>query len=207
MALEIKKPTRMDEENRANYMNKKGFYSINLQAIADARRRIIYYSLATQGSTHDSLAFKLSSLGKQLDQKGLPECFWIAGDEAYVCGLWLLSPFGACQACEDTYKDNFNFYLSRCRINVECAFGILVWRFGILRRPILCTLEHASKLVAVGIALHNLAIEDNIGLFKPLDKDLTSKDSLKPIAQDKITYAERGLMKNPMGDKRDAITA
>ena len=207
MALEIKKPVKMDEENRSNYMNRKGFYSFNLQAIADARRRIIYYSLATQGSTHDSLAFKLSSLGKQLDNKGLPEGFWIVGDEAYVCGLWLLSPFGASQARENTYKDNFNFYLSRCRINVECAFGILVWRFGILRRPILCSLEHASKLVAVCIALHNLAIEDGIGLFKPLDKDFGSKDSLKPIAQDKVTYAERGLMRKGVGDKRDAITA
>ena len=206
MALKIKKPSKLDEANQVNYMNRKGFYSINFQGLADAHRRIIYYDMGTQGSTHDSLAFTVSSLGMKLQERPLPAGFWIAGDEAYVNSDWLLTPYGKALASSDTYKDNFNFYLSRCRINVECAFGMLVWRFGILRRPIGCSLEHTTKLVAVCVMLHNMAIDDNVGLHEPLKKDMHPMDSYEPIRQDRVTYVERGLLKNQSVAKREAIT-
>ena len=68
MAMRIKKPCKLDEENCRNYMNRKGFYIINLQAVADADRKIVYFSLDTQGSTHESLAWKMcTETGKSLN--------------------------------------------------------------------------------------------------------------------------------------------
>jgi hypothetical protein len=37
---------------------------------------------------------------------------------------------------QNSPNDNYNFYHSQIRINIECAFGILVSRFGILRKPL-----------------------------------------------------------------------
>ena len=206
MAVKIKKPSKIDEDNTRNYMNRKGFYSINLQALADADKKIVWYSMDTQGSTHDSLAFRMCNLGQALQNKPLPTRFWIAGDEAYVCCNWLLTPYGVNSARKDRYKDNFNFYLSRCRINVECAFGILVQRFGILRRPMSCSLEHVTKVVAVCIHLHNFAIDDGIALHQPLARDCRKYDDMHPIRQDTVTIAERGLKTTPCGDVRAQVT-
>eukprot|EP00951_Prasinocladus_malaysianus_P027384 scaffold245335_cov32-Prasinocladus_malaysianus.AAC.1 len=201
----IEDPVTEEERNVRHFMNRKGFYSINLQAVADANRKIIYHSLETQGSTHDSLAWKMSTLGKLLEEYPLPEGYWIAGDEAYVCNEYLITPYSVGQTRADKYKDNFNFYLSRCRINVECAFGILVARFGVLRRQLTTSLKHTSKVVHACILLHNVAIDDGVKLCKPLAQDSTFADSLAPLRQDKLTIAERGLKKRSYTTMRDQL--
>eukprot|EP00873_Tetraselmis_striata_P000122 jgi/Tetstr1/420386/TSEL_011502.t1 len=48
---------------------------------------------------------------------------------------------------DGVYLDNFNFYQSRIRINIECAFGLLVAKFGILRRAMTGTMEHNTTVV------------------------------------------------------------
>ena len=52
-------------------------------------------------------------------------------------------------------KDNFNFYHSQLRINIECAFGQLVSRWPILRRP-LSTNFGVKKQIALVHALCSL---------------------------------------------------
>eukprot|EP00873_Tetraselmis_striata_P024392 jgi/Tetstr1/444656/TSEL_032504.t1 len=69
MALRIAKPTKAAVKNVKHFRNRKGFFGINLQAVADARMRIVYFDLSTQGSTHASLAWKMCSLGHALDKK------------------------------------------------------------------------------------------------------------------------------------------
>ena len=63
-------------------------------------------------------------------------------------------------AAPGTPKDAFNFFQSQVRINIECAFGILVHRFGILRKPMLMNVEirKITLLVLVLCKLHNLCI-------------------------------------------------
>ena len=106
-----------DAENSLHFLNRKGFFSINLQAIADADWKFLWYSMETAGGTHDSLAFKVSELGRSLEDKGLPKDYWIAGDDAYACSEYLLTPYAkqSCRGCRE--RDDFNFYQSRCRIN------------------------------------------------------------------------------------------
>jgi hypothetical protein len=76
---------------------------------------------------------------------------WIAGDDAYPSSEYLLSPYSSNAIRGDAFKDNFNFYQSRCRINVECAFGILVEKIGVLRRSMGGRLDHSLKVVSVFI--------------------------------------------------------
>ena len=88
------------------------------------------------GSSHDSPVFHESKLGKymeehaaELSEKGL----FLVGDSAYSLRPYLLTPFDNPGA--RTPQDNFNFFLSSCRIYVECCFGEVDRRWGILWRP------------------------------------------------------------------------
>ena len=50
--------------------------------------------------------------------------YFIVGDDAYALKQLMMVPVAG-KNLED-HKDNFNFFLSQLRINIECAFGMLV---------------------------------------------------------------------------------
>ena len=62
----------------------------------------------------------------------------------------------------NTAKDNYNFYHSQLGINVECAFGMLVQRWSILRRPLPAAMG-IHKITALTFCLcklHNFLLDD-----------------------------------------------
>ena len=69
-------------------------------------------------------------------------------------------------------KDDYNFFHSHVRIRVECAFGILVSRWGILRSAIPCniTIVRIIALVSCLARLHNFCINE-VKRTKELDED------------------------------------
>jgi len=124
----------------------KGFYSVNVQAVSDAKRHFLYYDISCYGSTHDSLAFLVSSLYDVMSNLHLD--YYLVADAAYTATEWCLVPFKGnciyilyliiCSNILNIYinvssgenlsrnnpiKDTYNFYQSQVRINVECAFG------------------------------------------------------------------------------------
>ena len=206
MCVRINKPRESDVDNPLHFLNRKGFFSINLQAICDADRKFIWYSMDTAGGTHDSLAFKLSDLGMKLDENGIKEGYWIAGDDAYACSEWLLCPYSkqSCRGYQE--RDDFNFYQSRCRINIECAFGMLVHRFGVLRRPMRCKLSEVTVVVVVVcMKLHNLCIDDNEHVSHPRVVDIDSRDIMTPISNANLAYAPRNYKKRQKSTTRQAV--
>ncbi len=78
-------------------------------------------------------------------------------------------------------KDNFKIYQSRCRINIEFAFDILVEKFGVLRRPQSATLRHVTKVVSVCIKLHNLGVDNGVHKVMLMGRDIHLHESLLPI--------------------------
>ncbi|CAJ1940940.1 unnamed protein product [Cylindrotheca closterium] len=56
-------------------------------------------------------------------------------------------------------KDAFNFYLSSCRIYIECAFGELVMRWGILWRTLHFRLKKCMEIIRVCMLLHNFILD------------------------------------------------
>ena len=60
--------------------------------------------------------------------------YCLFGDNAYVNSPYMCVPYRNVAAGSN--EDDFNFFQSQVRINIECAFGILVHRFGILRKAI-----------------------------------------------------------------------
>ncbi|XP_046387327.1 uncharacterized protein LOC124156884 [Ischnura elegans] len=52
-------------------------------------------------------------------------------------------------------KRIFNYRLSRARRVVENAFGIMVARFRLLRKPVIAKLENTQKYIKAIVCLHN----------------------------------------------------
>jgi len=159
MCVRIYRPREREVGNPLHFLNRKGFFGINLQAICNAERKFIWFGMDAAGGTHDSLAFKLSELGSRLANQEFPDGFWFAGDDAYACTMSLLAPFLKQSQRGHKEKDNYNFYQSRCRINVECAFGILVARFGVLRRPMRNKVALIIVVVSVCMKYHDICID------------------------------------------------
>ena len=163
--MKIVKP----KEDGAKYWCRKGFYSINLQAICDHKRKFTWFSAAYCGSTHDSVAFAQSRLGEILSNPQHPiqkTGFWIAGDDAYKgnasqCNC-LLTPWPSQPGGIGPWEDSFNAHQSSCRIEIECAFGALVKRWAILQKPLCVSPNHATLLLETLLHLHNVCTEARI---------------------------------------------
>jgi hypothetical protein len=69
----------------------------------------------------------MSSLSRLLrSQNGLPSGYWVAADDAYICGERIITPWPGRNLSKG--KDAFNYWQSSARIHIEQAFGMLVTR-------------------------------------------------------------------------------
>ena len=135
-----------------------------MQGTCDYKGRFLDVSIGHPGSTSDFLAFDTSILKHRLENGLLAPGLVILGDNAYCNSSYLATPFKNVKVRGD--EDNYNFYHSSLRIRIECAFGMLVNRWGILRRPIpsQITLPKVTSMVMCLCSLHNWCIENNQGI-------------------------------------------
>jgi DDE superfamily endonuclease/Villin headpiece domain len=164
IALPIIKP--LDKYFPRHHFTRKGFYALPVQAMCDSEYRFLFMSARCVGSTHDSLAWACSSLGSQLmDGTKTLDPYWIAGDAAYVCSNFLLTPYSKSQIRDPEFgarRDAFNFYQSSLRIHIEQAFGMLVARFGILWKPVRFTLPFVPRILSACMRIHNFCINEGV---------------------------------------------
>ena len=160
LAVRIRSPQLSEVSDPGNYYCRKGFFALNVQAICDRSKRFTWCYTSNKGSTHDSVAFtnsRLYSLFTEkvdlLEEKG----FFLVGDSAYNLTPFLLVPYSTDEVRDDSSEmcDAFNFFLSSSRIFIECAFGELVMRWGILWRTLHFDLRKCQHIVQVCMLLHN----------------------------------------------------
>ena len=150
-------------EDKASYYNRKGYHSIVLQGICDAKLKFINVFVGWPGSTHDARIWKNSPIYRLLTsqpEEFLPCNSHLLGDSAYPCDTFLMCP----------YKDNghltkvqkrFNVCLSSSRVVIEQAYGLLKGRFRRLKYLDMVDLKLATKVVTVACIMHNLCIDNN----------------------------------------------
>lgn len=93
------------------------------------------------------------------------------GDNAHISSSHMVAPF---KGVSSGPEDAFNCFHSSTRIEIECAFGMLVHRWGLLRKPIPLnvTLEKTTALVHCLCKLHNFCIDENEGpALQNMDQD------------------------------------
>jgi hypothetical protein len=166
MLVWIEKPTdsecaRVKVDSGKFYCGRKGKYGLNMQGVCDARRRFLDISLRNPASASDYLSFITSDLKHDLATIGfLAANICLFGDNAYVNSDFMAVPYLNTQS---GFKDDYNFFHSQVRINVECSFGILVNRWRILKSPLPATMsiEKVTALVKCLCKLHNFCIDQS----------------------------------------------
>lgn len=156
----IKKPSLRQAPNPTAYFNRHNVYSLNVQAVSDARGRVTWASIRTPGSVHDNLAYSISSLCNIVSALG--GIFHLVGDSAYVNDNTMLGPFPQNQATAGTKEDVFNYYQSLTRQPVERCFGMIQRRWGVLWRRLEVNLDRVPLVLFTIFYLHNLCVEANV---------------------------------------------
>ena len=139
------------------FCGRKKKFGLNMQAVCDAEGRFLDVEIEYPGSTSDFFAFEQSELKSLIERDGfLRPGLCLFGDNAYVNSPYMCVPFRnvATIANPDEFraKDGFNFFQSQVQIKIECAFGILVHRFGLLRKPISVNIS-VQKTTSLVLAL------------------------------------------------------
>jgi hypothetical protein len=77
--------------NAELFRNRKGYFSINVEAICDAELKLLHIIARWQGSVHDSTIFNNSPLPVEFRIGQYGNCF-LLGDSGYPCKPFLLTP-------------------------------------------------------------------------------------------------------------------
>lgn len=152
------------------YWNYKHYFSIVLQAVADAQCRFLYIDVGSFGKQSDGGIFAACSLKERLENKtfSVPEerripnttinvPYVLLGDEAYPLRTYLMRPYSGRNLSYQ--QEIYNYRLSRARRIVECAFGILCSKWRILKKEIECHPDKAEIIVKCVCLLHNIIID------------------------------------------------
>lgn len=169
--IEIRKP----ENHAASYINRKQFYSLQLQAVCDFEMKFTHVFMGYPGSCHDARVCRNSDLWNNGPQMcGVMN--HIIADAAYPLKNWLLTP----------YRDNghltavqkrFNTYLSANRVVIERAFGLLKGRFRRLKY-LDTELENGVDIILSCCILHNICLMNHEDVSEFLEQDIVDNDNI-----------------------------
>ena len=115
----------------------------------------------TPGCTHDSVAHALSAFGDYIESGDVPYEFWVAGDEAYKCTEYVITPFPHSQVQRLSFEEAFNFFQSSHRIHVEQAFGVIIRRWEMLEVGLNFNLKNTTPIIKTIFLLHNFCCEES----------------------------------------------
>lgn len=154
------------------YFNYKKRNSIVLMAVVDANYRFTYVSAGANGRASDGGIWSRSQFGKDLEDGKvplpgfyqlpnsnlrLPLCF--IGDDAFPLRPHIMKPYSHLNL--NAEEEHFNYRISRARVVVENAFGILTNRFKIFHRAIDLHPRKIMTLIKATACLHNYLITKN----------------------------------------------
>lgn len=162
----IQKPPRSGSQ----YYNYKKFFSLVLQAVSDAEYKFSVIEIGGKGRQSDGGTFHFSKLNELLTNnrfnmpppKTLPGSnillpHVLVGDEAYPLKTYLMRPFPSSNL--DDSRRIFNKRLSRARVTIECAYGIMTNKWRVFLKAIETDTTHAKLIIKVGCLLHNIVRE------------------------------------------------
>ncbi len=198
----ILEPLEEDANNagcrqRIFFCGRKGKFGLNCQAVFDLHGQILDFLIGLPGASSDCIAFEGSSLYERLEKGLLKNGLVFFGDNAYLNTPYMATPFpNVSSGC----KDDYNFILSQLRIRVECAFGLLVIRWGILRSaiPSNITIVRTVALVRCLAQLHNFCIDEGEQLC-----EMSHEDEAPPMDLENMMNNPEGYVPLVMDDNHD----
>lgn len=149
------------------YRNRKGYFSINVQAVCDSKLRISNIVARWPGSVHDSTIFVNSRLCAQFNSNEISHGH-LVGDGGYACQPYLLTPLAATTSVAE---QRYNYAQIRTRNPIERTFGVLKRRFPCLRLGLRTKLDTSLNIITACAVLHNIAASHG-DAEPPSDDDL-----------------------------------
>lgn len=150
--IPIQSPGR---QNGELYRNRKGFFSLNVQAVCDPQLKIINLVARWRGAAHDSTIFDNSRLRAQFENGEFGDSF-LLGDSGYPCRKYLLTPvLNVHSEAEQKYNDAH----IATRNTIERCFGVVKRRFPCLRQTLRTKLSTTMSIICATFTLHNVAID------------------------------------------------
>ena len=159
-------PVAAPVEFHSDYYNRKGWFSVILQGVADHKYRFIDIYTGWPGSVHDARVFANSPIYKRGTEKSLFSNrvelvrdkhipIVLLGDSAYPLLSWVMKPFPHNCALSDSQK-LYNYHLSKARIVIENAYGRLKARWRCLKKGLDVKPENATIIISACCVLHNV---------------------------------------------------
>ncbi|CAJ1084164.1 nuclease HARBI1 [Xyrichtys novacula] len=151
--------------HQLDFLNRKLFHSIQLQAICDHQGRFLDLFVGFPGSVHDARVLRNSPVYYR--QLYPPEGWCILGDGGYPClgaPICLLTPYR--EPVANPVQARFNTIHGKAWNIIERAFGMMKarWR-SIFLRALEVKPAFASEVVTCCAILHNICM-DNGDLFE-----------------------------------------
>ena len=155
-------PIRPPAMSHTCYYNRKGWYSVILQAIVDHDSLFTDIYIGWPGSVHDARVLANSSVYEKIE-KGELLCGltkdgirpFIVGDSAYPLRPWLMKPFLHSRSLT-SQQILYNYRMCRGRVVVELAFGRLKARWRRLSKQNDMLVENVPTVVGACCVLHNI---------------------------------------------------
>jgi hypothetical protein len=143
--------------HKDRFATRKHCFAIGATVVCDHRRVFTYISTGYYGSRHDSSAYKDTPLYTQSEKYFNGEEH-LLGDAAYGISPTMITPF---KGELTSVQGKFNHSLSKSRIWVEHAIGILKERFRGLKHLRVTIKDEASlrrvnQIILACVVLHNI---------------------------------------------------
>ena len=145
---------------KENYLNRKKFESVILQAVCDPQLLFTDCYTGWPGSVHDARVFSNSDLKQRTDADPMsmfPGNTFLIGDAAYKLETFLLTPYKDFGHL-DAQQTRYNYIHSATRMVIERAFGLLKGRFRRLQFVELRDNDDIVKLIMSCCCMHNFCI-------------------------------------------------
>lgn len=165
--IRITKPQFHGEE----YLNRKNFYSINVQATCNHKEIFTSVDASWPGSVHDNRVWRNSDTCRNFSGNNNEAC--LLGDQGYGITPWLLVSY---RNPNNEIERFYNRVHNVDRVKIERCFGQLKRRFPMLHYTLRLKTDRICTYITAGFILHNVA------------KYLKDPDDFDPIDEDEEAY-------------------
>lgn len=149
-------------EQQDSYIDRKLNKSVIMQGICTSNKLFTNVNVGFPGRLHDARIFVNSNLYQKIEGEGQEALFYsnkyhLLGDSAYPNLGWLICPFKDYGNLSARHR-RFNYALSKARVCIEHAFGLLKGRWRRLLYINTTDMNQASKIILACCVLHNFCI-------------------------------------------------
>ncbi|KAK4322217.1 hypothetical protein Pmani_007015 [Petrolisthes manimaculis] len=167
-------------DHRAAYINRKGFPSIQMQAVCDDNLRFLDVIAGWPGSVHDARVFRNSPLYELLEAGNVNDDHHLLGDSAYALTQYIMVPFRDNGHLTEE-QVNYNTRHSSARMAIERSFGLLKSKFRRLHYLDMRLLDKIPLLIMACCVLHNFILVKERIEVPVQDMEIDDPDDLIPL--------------------------